>query len=677
MTGVIPKNAGTFDFVVVGGGMSGICAAVSAAREGVKVAIIQDRPVWGGNNSSEIRVGLQGLINLGQYPKLGNLVREFSPAPWDGIGENFNAGPFPDIYDDGQKAAVVNAESNIKQVIGWRVFAVEKHVRKLVRVTSKNVSTGEELVFRAPIFADCTGDGSVGVLAGADWTMGREGRDKYGESLAPESADKLTLGASVLWNTKETEANSDFPLFRYGINFNEANAQKVIRGEWNWEIGLNHNQIDDFERIRDHGLMAVFSNWSFLKNEHEGKDKYARRELRWVAYIAGKRESRRLLGDLILKEQDIVESLAYPDGCVPTTWPVDLHFPDPENSKHFPGNEFMAVNISQPIKPYMVPYRCLYSRNVENLFLAGRDISVTHVALGTVRVMRTCGMMGEVVGMAASLCKKYDARPRQIYINHLDKLKTLLEAGVPLSPNAIDPESKNAVPFVPEIAERYKLRWSDEFNGQKLDVTKWHYRTDSKMLSAQQAENVRVSDGLLHILLKKQSRHGKEYTGGGVISKTEFQYGYYEACMRVPSGAGWHTSFWTMRYNGQNPIIAEMTQELDICEQDSHNPSCYWGIVHNWGTKTPNEQKDFGGKQVQTGQNLSADFHIYSAEFTPEKVNFYFDGKLVNTAEVKQFSHGQQSIWLTSIAMLAGDKGVDDSRLPAEAVFDYVRFYEL
>ncbi|MDR3232506.1 MAG: FAD-dependent oxidoreductase [Planctomycetaceae bacterium] len=676
MTEVIPKDAGTFDFVVVGGGMSGICAAVSAARQGVKTAIIQDRPVWGGNNSSEIRVGLQGMINLGQYPKLGNLVREFSPKPWDGIGENFNAAPSPDIYDDGQKASVVNAESNVSPFMGWRVFAAEKHGGKIVSVTAKNVTTGEELIFRAPIFADCTGDGTVGVLAGADWTMGREGRNKYGESLAPEKEDNLTMGASVLWNTKETEADSSFPLFRYGMIFNEANAQKVIRGEWMWECGLTYDQIDDFERIRDQGLMAVFSNWSFLKNESKDKEKYAKRELRWTAYIAGKRESRRLLGDVILKEQDLTESVVYPDGCIPATWPIDLHFPDPKNSKQFPGSEFMAVNISQPIKPYLVPYRCLYSRNVENLFMAGRNISVTHTALGAVRVMRTCGMMGEVAGMAASLCKKHNVMPRQIYAIHLDELQGLMKAGVPFSPNAIDPESKDAVPFVTETAKRYQLKWSDEFNGQKLNTAKWHRRTDSKMLSTQLAENVSVSDGLLHLLLKKQSGYEKEYTGGGVISKTEFQYGYYEVRMRVPSGAGWHTSFWTMRYNGRNTGIAEAAQELDICEQDSYAPSFYWSVVHNWGIRTPNGQKDFGGKKVQTEQNLSADFHIYSAEFTPEKVNFYFDGKLVNTVNAEQFPHGQQSIWLTSIAMLAGGKGVDDSRLPAEAVFDYVRFYE-
>jgi hypothetical protein len=144
----------------------------------------------------------------------------------------------------------------------------------------------------------------------------------------------------------------------------------------------------------------------------------------------GKRESRRLLGDVILQEQDIVERKEFPDAMVTTTWTIDLHYPHPENTKHFPGEEFRTVAHHKRIKPYPIPYRCLYSRNVPNLFMAGRDISATHVALGTVRVMRTCGMMGEVVGMAASLCKKHDANPRDVYHNYLDELKELATQGV-------------------------------------------------------------------------------------------------------------------------------------------------------------------------------------------------------------------------------------------------------
>jgi hypothetical protein len=201
-------------------------------------------------------------------------------------------------------------------------------------------------------------------------------------------------------------------------------------GEWTWETGMNFDQIKDFERIRDYGLLVVYSNWSFLKNHSSMKNDYKNRKLEWVAYIAGKRESRRLLGDFILKEQDITGYVVYPDASAPTTWTIDLHYPDPKNTEHFPDKEFKSIAVHKQIHPYPIPYRCFYSRNVDNLFMAGRNISVTHVALGTVRVMRTTGLMGEVVGMAASVAAKHNTDPRGVYQNHLDELKALMEKGV-------------------------------------------------------------------------------------------------------------------------------------------------------------------------------------------------------------------------------------------------------
>jgi len=148
--------------------------------------------------------------------------------------------------------------------------------------------------------------------------------------------------------------------------------------------------------------------------------------LDWVAFIAGKRESRRLLGDHILSEQDIVNHHVYSDACVTATWTIDLHFPDHANDKHYPGEAFYSATKHIKIKPYPIPYRCLYSRNIQNLFMAGRNISTTHVAFGATRVMRTTGMMGEVVGMAAFLCSRFDATPREIYQVYLNELITLL-----------------------------------------------------------------------------------------------------------------------------------------------------------------------------------------------------------------------------------------------------------
>ena len=421
---ITPKRiAQTYDLVVVGAGIAGMSAAVSAARLGCKVALINDRPIVGGNNSSDIRVHLGGAIEIGKYPALGGLQKEFGPL------KEGNAQPASQ-YEDDKKLIWLKSEPNITLYLNHRVFDVEYHQQQISAVHARHIESGKELIIAGELFADCTGDGTVGFLAGADYRMGRESREEFGESIAPEKADSMVMGSSVQWYSSQNEKSSQFPAFSYGVNFNEMNCETVTQGEWTWETGMNKNQIRDFEQIRDYGMMVVYANWSFLKNKHIHKNKYANRSLTWVAYIAGKRESRRLMGDYILKEEDLTKHVAHEDGSFIATWSIDLHRPDPINRIYFPGNEFKAVTDHVVIYPYPVPYRCLYSRNIQNLFMAGRNISVTHIALGTVRVMRTTGMMGEVVGMAASLCKKHRTTPRQIYYYHLEELKKLMNAGV-------------------------------------------------------------------------------------------------------------------------------------------------------------------------------------------------------------------------------------------------------
>lgn len=439
-------SAGTYDLVVVGAGVAGMSAAVSAARLGCDVALINDRPVVGGNNSSEIRVHLGGRIEMGPYTELGGLQKEFGPE------KGGNAQPAA-TYEDQKKLDWLAREERVSLFLNYRVIGVEKEGDRIVAVTAKHIENGSELRFEAPLFSDCTGDGTVGYLAGADYRMGRESREEFGESIAPEKADKMTMGASVQWYSVETDGPSTFPEFDYGIEFTDESCEKVTMGEWTWETGMNLDQIGDFERIRDYGMLVIYSNWSYLKNRLEKNDSYRNRQLGWVAYLAGKRESRRLLGDYILKEDDLTKHVAHEDASFTTTWSIDLHRPDPKNSRYFPNQEFKAVTTHILIYPYPVPYRCLYSRNVENLFMAGRNISVTHVALGTVRVMRTTGMMGEVVGMAASLCKKYDTTPRGVYRDHLNDLKALMkegvnEKGLPNNQQYNEGGTLNAVPVV-------------------------------------------------------------------------------------------------------------------------------------------------------------------------------------------------------------------------------------
>ena len=419
---VAPK-AGDFDLVVVGAGIAGISAAVSAARLGCKVALINDRPVIGGNNSSEIRVHMGGRLEVGPYKNLGNLQKEFTPS------NGGNAQPASN-YEDDKKMQWILKEKNVRLYLNYRVTKVTMDGNRIASVTAQHTEQGTELSFSAPLFSDCTGDGTVGALAGADYRMGREGKADFNESIAPDEADKLTMGASVQWYSEDNQKPCKFPEFEYGVKFNEQNAEQVTMGEWTWETGMNLNQITDFERIRDYGMLVVYSNWSFLKNHLKDNTPYKNRKLGWVAYIAGKRESRRLMGDYILKQDDIDKNMRHEDASFTTSWSIDLHWQDPDNEEKFPGNAFKAVTKHHVIHLYAVPYRCLYSRNIDNLFMAGRNISVTHVALGTVRVMRTTGMMGEVVGMAASICKEQHTTPRGVYRLYLPQLKELMKAGV-------------------------------------------------------------------------------------------------------------------------------------------------------------------------------------------------------------------------------------------------------
>jgi len=413
------------DLVVCGGGVAGTCAAIAAARLGLKVALVQDRPMLGGANSSEVRVHLGGTINIGPYPRLGDVVAEIGPA------KGGNARPAAN-YEDRRKLDAVAAEKNISLFLNTRIVEVEKDGDAIKHVVGRGVVNGERIRFTAPLFADCTGDACVGFLAGAEFRMGRESKAETGEEMAPEKGDRMTMGASVQWYTKETAKPSDFSAEPWMIAFNEKNCEHALRGDWDWETGMTRDQVTEFERIRDYGMLVVYSNWSFLKNKSAKRAKYANYEFDWVAYVAGKRESRRLIGDHVLTQQDVFDFREYPDASFATTWPIDLHYPMPKNKKNYTGEPFRSICTSNRHYAYPVPYRCLYSRNVSNLFMAGRNISVTHVALGTVRVMRTTGMMGEVVGMAASVCKANKCSPRGVYEKHLDALKALMAKGVGL-----------------------------------------------------------------------------------------------------------------------------------------------------------------------------------------------------------------------------------------------------
>ena len=414
------EDKGHFDSVIVGAGMSGLCAAIAAARLGLKVALVQDRYILGGNNSSEVRVGLGGQINMPPYPSLGYILNEIGP---DRIGNARGA----HHYQDWKKWDVIAAEPNISLFAGYTVVDAEMADGKIVAVTAVEATEQTRIRISGDLFSDCTGDAHLAVMAGAATMMGREARSEFGETLAPEKADDFTMGVSIEWYCEDWNTFPD--ALDWGLKLDEDTVEPVHRANWYWEVGMRDDQIADAEKIRDYGMYVAYSTFSYCKNRLAKKEDWECTHLTWVSHVSGKRESRRIVGDLILREQDLTRPIPYEDGTCTTTWRIDQHYPMEKNSADYPGEEWLSYGKLMPIDPYAIPYRCLYSRDVPNLFMAGRDISVTHVALGSVRVMRTCAMMGEVVGMAAAVCRRREALPRDVYTTWFQDLVELMKKG--------------------------------------------------------------------------------------------------------------------------------------------------------------------------------------------------------------------------------------------------------
>jgi hypothetical protein len=439
-----PEDVGEFDLVVVGGGIAGSSAAISAARNGLRVALVQDRPVLGGNGSSEVRVWPEGNTRQKPYPHIGEIVEELVPAKQPGTGNAKHGG----IYEDQRKLDLVRAEPRIMLMTEQRVYAVTARGGRIESVDAQHIRTARRIRLRAKLFADCTGDGTVGFLAGADYEYSRD--EHQGASnlwnlmdasdpahvLKCECKDKDALAISV----KEGNTAAPFPRCPWAVDLTDKPfpGRKNFKGQWAssplsnlggwfWETGFQLDMVNDIERIRDQNFRAMYGAWDTLKNvDHL----YPNHRLGWAAFIAGKRESRRLLGDVILTADDFRTGRDFPDGCYPCSWHIDIHTPHPDFDQGHAGNEFISRATTGKDyaykSPYWAPYRTLYSRSISNLFMAGRDISVTREGLGPVRVMRTCGMMGEIVGKAAWICVRHETSPRSVYEKHLPLLKELM-----------------------------------------------------------------------------------------------------------------------------------------------------------------------------------------------------------------------------------------------------------
>jgi hypothetical protein len=415
-----PKPAGapgygetpdSYDLVVIGGGYGGLGASISAARMGAKVALIQNRPVLGGNGSSEIRVWAKGELPPSEYP-VEDIIREIqdqakaSPAP-------------PEEFVDDKKEKVVRAEKNITLLLEHHAYGLEMDGGKIAAVKVLEVGTGRIKRIAGRFFADCTGHGFIGEWANADRTMTEKGR----------------MGMSNMWMWENTDGPVAFPQQPWMLEFDTKSFPYPRRGhaEWFWESGFDKHPVTELEITRDWNLVVSLSAWNAIKNRkahaERDPDGHAKAKLSWLAYIGGTRETQQLLGDVVLTGEDIVSKKEFPDAVVRTTWSIDLHYPQEQYVHALPEHPFIAraehgKGVDRKTG-YPIPYRCFYSRNVPNLFMAGRNISVERRALGTIRVMKTIGMMGVTVGRAAALATARDCSPREVYSKYLDEAKTL------------------------------------------------------------------------------------------------------------------------------------------------------------------------------------------------------------------------------------------------------------
>ena len=469
-------EAKAYDVVVIGGGLAGSAAAIAAARHGCSVVLIQDRPVLGGNASSEIDVPPGGDESHEPLdPGETGIIEEFYNKPDRGFDHDWSV-PIE---------KVVRNEPNIDLRLNTRAINVlMKDAQKIEAVLALDVHTGERMIFPGKIFIDCTGDAWIGFWAGAIFRKGREARSEFNESLAPEKSDPNTMGNTLMvagfregdgtpfvcpewaythWKSPEDFEKSgthfslnevlypaDIPKepfskrFTYGSGFyskQSANHQSAVEPEksefrrmpvtadhyknpekgkgyrpgnrdggffqWWVELGGTMDTIYDAEQIRDELFRINLGLWNYVKNYNpEFKEQNKGRRLTWMNYVPGKRESRRLVGDYILTQWDYADGVIHADSVAYGGWGIDIHHPNGFwKSGPMYYNAYRGEKIS-------IPFRCLYSQNISNLMMAGRNISVSHVALGGVRVMRTTCLMGQAVGTAAALCLEKGVLPR-------------------------------------------------------------------------------------------------------------------------------------------------------------------------------------------------------------------------------------------------------------------------
>ena len=413
------------DLCVIGGGISGMTAAISAAREGAKVVLMHERPVLGGNASSEIRMWVSNAH--GKDNRETGIIEEIcleslyrnpnkNYAIWDTI-----------LYD------FVKREENITLLLNCTCMDAETEdgafaygrTKKIRSVTGYQMTTQKFFKVCARYFSDCSGDSILAPLTGAEFRLGREAGEEFGEDIDLAQADTMTMGMSCLIQGRETIRDVEYippqwsaKLTREHFKNRRLDLKDDKLNFWYLELGGNRDSIGDTEEIRDELVALAAGTWDYVKNS--GNYDSSKWDLDFLGFLPGKRESRRMCGEYMITQRDISDGRVFEDEIAFGGWPIDDHFPGGFYHRGVPNTD-----IRTPA-PYSIPYRSLYSKNVENLFFAGRNISMTHLAMSSIRIMATCSLLGHAVGKAASIAAKQDVTPHDVYLHHLDQLQELL-----------------------------------------------------------------------------------------------------------------------------------------------------------------------------------------------------------------------------------------------------------
>lgn len=408
-----------YEVIVIGGGMAGVCAAIASAREGAKTALVNNRPVLGGNASSEIRMHICG-------------------ADYHGFRQNAReTGIIEEILLDNKRVNRSNSfsildtilwektrfQENLDLYLNTHITSLIKEEDKIVSVIGEQLTTEKVFQLNGQVFIDATGDGTIAFLSGAEYMSGREGKKVFGEKYAPDEPDNHTMGNTLLFTAIDMGKKVDFVKPEWANTYKEEDLayrehHEINSGYWWIEIGGDNLEvIQDGEQIRDELLKAVYGVWDHIKNSgHHDADNFA---LDWVGFLPGKRESRRIVGDYILREQDLFAGRIFEDAIAYGGWPMDMHTVGGIRTRREPNDFIMMEDL------YTIPYRSIYSKNISNLMLAGRDISASHMAFGSTRVMATCAVIGQAAGTAAAMCTEKKILPRGLN-EHISELQQKL-----------------------------------------------------------------------------------------------------------------------------------------------------------------------------------------------------------------------------------------------------------